>query len=82
MILLNLILILINEILHTRTAPQKALQNEILLDLKLYINSNDVNVLENIFLVYSSISLCQEGKRKCVEEGTIIGNFINKINKF
>ena len=82
MIVLNLILMLINEILNARTAPQIALQNEILLNLKLYINSTDLNVLENTILVYGSLSLCEEGKRKCVEEGTLIVNFINKINSF
>jgi hypothetical protein len=82
MIVLNLILMLINEILNARTAPQIALQNEILLNLKLYINSTDLNVLENTILVYGSLSLCEEGKRKCVEEGTLIINFINKINSF
>ena len=82
MVVLNLILMLINEILNARTAPQIALQNEILLNLKLYINSTDLNVLENTILVYGSLCLCEEGKRKCVEEGTLIVNFINKMQSF
>lgn len=82
LIVINLILMLINEILNAYTAPQIALKEEILLNLKLYINSQDLNVLENTILNYGSIAICEEGKKACVEEGTIIKNFIEKLKKF
>ena len=73
---------LINEILNAYTAPQIALKEEILLNLKLYINCPDLNVLENTILNYGSIAICEEGKKQCVEEGTIIKNFIQKLKEF
>ena len=82
LIVINLILMLINEILNAYTAPQLALKEEILLNLKLYINCNDLNVLENTILNYGSLAICEEGKKQCVEEGTIIKNFIEKLKSF
>ena len=41
-----------------------------------------MNVLENTILNYGSIAICEEGKKMCVEEGTIISNFIEKIKNF
>ena len=79
LIVLNLILMLINEILNSQDAPKIALKNEILLNLKLFIDCEDLNVLENTINVYGSLAICEEGKKKCVEEGTIIINFLNKI---
>ena len=63
LIVINLILMLINEILNAYTAPQIALKEEILLNLKLYINCKDLNVLENTILNYGSIAICEEGKK-------------------
>ena len=82
LIVINLIMMLINEILNAHTAPQIALKEEILLNLKLYINCEDLDVLENTILNYGSLAICEEGKKKCVEEGTIISNFIQKLKKF
>lgn len=82
MIVLNLILMLINEILNAQSAPQRALKSEILLNLKLYIDTNDLDVLENVILVYGSLAICEEGKKMCSEEGSIIKNFIEKIKKY
>ena len=82
LVVINLILMLINEILNAHTAPQIALKEEILLNLKLYINCEDLDVLENTILNYGSLAICEEGKKKCVEEGTIISNFIQKLKKF
>jgi hypothetical protein len=82
LIVINLIMMLINEILNAYTAPQIALKEEVLLNLKLYINCEDLNVLENTILNYGSLAICEEGKKKCVEEGTIISNFIGKLKKF
>ena len=82
LIVINLILMLINEILNAHTAPQIALKEEILLNLKLYINCEDLDVLENTILNYGSLAICEEGKKKCVEEGTIITNFLQKLKKF
>ena len=82
LIVINLIMMLINEILNAYTAPQIALKEEILLNLKLYINSEDLDVLENTILNYGSLAICEEGKKKCAEEGTIIKNFIEKLKKF
>ena len=82
LIVINLIMMLINEILNAETAPQIALKEEILLNLKLFINCQDLDVLNNTILNYGSISICIEGKRKCVEEGTLIKNFIQKLKDF
>ena len=82
LIVINLILMLINEILNAYTAPQIALKEEILLNLKLYINCKNLNVLENTILNYGSIAICEEGKKQCIEEGTIIKNFIQKLKDF
>lgn len=82
LIVINLIMMLINEILNAITAPQIALREEILLNLKLFINCEDLDVLYNTILNYGSISICEEGKLKCVEEGTIIKNFIEKLKEF
>ena len=38
--------------------------------------------MNNTILNYGSISICIEGKRKCVEEGTLIKNFIQKLKDF
>ncbi len=73
---------LINEILNSQDAPIISLKHEILLNLKLYIDCNDLDVLENTILVYGSISICDEGKDACVKEGTIIKNFLEKLKKF
>ena len=82
LIVINLIMMLINEILNAETAPQIALKEEILLNLKLYINCQDLDVLNNTILNYGSISICNDGKKKCVEEGTLIKNFIQKLKDF
>ena len=82
LIVINLIMMLINEILNAYTAPQIALKEEILLNLKLYINCDDLDVLENTILNYGSLAIYEEGKKKCVEEGTVISNFIEKLKKF
>ena len=82
LVVINLIMMLINEILNAYTAPQIALKEEILLNLKLYINCKDLDVLENTILNYGSLAICEEGKKKCVEEGTIITNFIEKLKNF
>lgn len=82
LVVINLIMMLINEILNAITAPQIALREEILLNLKLYINCEDLDVLENTILNYGSLAICEEGKQKCVEEGTIIKNFIEKLKTF
>jgi hypothetical protein len=82
LVVINLIMMLINEILNAYTAPQIALKEEILLNLKLYINCKDLDVLENTILNYGSLAICEEGKKKCVEEGTIIINFIEKLKNF
>ena len=82
LVVINLIMMLINEILNAYTAPQIALREEILLNLKLYINCEDLDVLENTILNYGSVAICEEGKKMCVEEGTIIKNFIEKLKTF
>ena len=82
MIVLNLILMLIDEVLNAQSAPQVALEHEILLNLKLYVNTENLEVLESVIRVYGSLAICEEGKKKCVEEGTLIVNFIEKIQNF
>ena len=73
---------LINEILNSQEAPRISLKNEILLNLKLYVDCTDLDVLENTILVYGSLSICDEGKDACVKEGTLIKNFLEKLKKF
>jgi hypothetical protein len=77
---LNLILVLHNEILTAETAPQISLNNDIVPILKKYLNSEDDILRENILLNYGSLSLCEEGKSACVEEGNIY-IYYRKFNK-
>lgn len=67
--ILHLILILLNEILNSETAPQIALSNNIVETLKLYLESEVEETKYNIILNYGSLSLCEEGKKACVEQG-------------
>ena len=76
---LNLILDLTNEILNSENAPDIALENEIIFKLKLHINSSDNKIKENVILNYASISLCESGKKACVEEGSLIRTIINYL---
>jgi len=48
----------------------------------LLYEKKDLDVLENTILNYGSLAICEEGKKKCVEEGTIISNFIEKLKTF
>lgn len=77
---LALLIELINEILNAEIAPEIALNSEILLNLKLYINANDINVLKNVILCYGYLTICERGKKECLKEGTLIDNFLNKIS--
>ena len=51
MIVLNLILMLIDEVLNAQSAPQVALEHEILLNLKLYVNTENLEVLESLIMM-------------------------------
>jgi hypothetical protein len=73
---INLILTLSNEILNAANAPQIALQCGIIPNLKIYLNSTDQAVKENVILNYGSLSLCEQGKKNCVEEGSLITNIL------
>jgi hypothetical protein len=73
---INLILTLSNEILSAENAPQVALKCKGIPNLKMYLNSHDQAVKENVILNYGSISLCEEGKFNCVEEGSLITNIL------
>lgn len=72
MSVIELILILLNQILTVEKASELALQLNVIKILKKYINSDQNNIKENILLNYGSLSLCEQGKTACVEEGTII----------
>lgn len=74
---INLILTLSNEILNAENAPQIALRSNVINNLKIYLNSFDQAVKENVLLNYGSISLCEEGKKNCVEQGSLITNILN-----
>jgi ribosomal protein S8 len=78
---IDLILILSNEILMAETAPQIALECEMIKNLKLYLNSEDDKVRENTILNYGSLSLCEQGKKLCVEEGSLIKNILSFLKK-
>jgi len=69
---LNLILILTNEILNSEGAPQIALKVNLIENLKKYLNSEDLTLRHVVLINYGSISFCEEGKKMCVEEGSLI----------
>jgi hypothetical protein len=80
---LNLILILSLEILNSDNAPKIALENNIIENMKSFLMLDHFKkfedyqkfqffVLENILLNFGSISLCEEGKKACIDEGTLI----------
>lgn len=73
---LNLILILTNEILNAKGAPQIALECGFITSLKKYLNTDDLILREIVILNYGSISFCEEGKRECVKEGSLIKNIL------
>jgi hypothetical protein len=80
---LNLILILTLEILNSENAPKIALENKIIENMKNFLaldyfkkfedfEKYQFLVLENILLNFGSISLCEEGKKACIDEGSLI----------
>jgi hypothetical protein len=75
------ILVLINEILNADTAPKIALQCEIIKNLKMYLLNEDLLIKENVILNYGSISLCEEGKKACVDEGSLILSILSILNE-
>jgi len=91
---LNLILVLSLEILKSDSAPRIALENKIIENMKnlLYMDHYrkfedygefQFKVLESVLLNYGSLSLCDQGKQACIDEGSlikIIMNFLNEQN--
>jgi hypothetical protein len=89
---LNLILTLSLEILNSNTAPKIALENKMIQNIKSllfmdhYRKFEDYSrfqfkVLENVLLNYGSLSLCEEGKQDCINEGSLIKIIINFLNE-
>lgn len=89
---LNLILILSLEILNADNAPKIALENNIIENMKNFLMLENYKkfedyekyqffVLENILLNFGSISLCEEGKKACITEGTLISIIIPFLEK-
>jgi hypothetical protein len=74
---LNLILEITNEILNSESAPQISLRCGFIKILKFYLNSprnepEKEKLKENVLINFGSLSLCEEGKRDCVEDGDLI----------
>ena len=93
---LNLILVLSLEILNSENAPKIALEYNIINNMKnlLYMDNYkkfqdyekyQFAVLENVLLNFGSISLCEQGKMECINEGSLIKiiiTFLNDHNSF
>ena len=89
---LNLILILSLEILNSENAPQIALGNEMVKNMKNFLMLDHFKkfdeyekyqfyVLENILLNFGSMSLCEEGKKVCIDEGDLISITIQYLEE-
>jgi hypothetical protein len=64
------------EILNAKGAPQIALESEIINTLIPYIDNKNLKILEKVILNYGFLSLCEEGKKACVN-----GNKQLKLSK-
>jgi transcriptional regulator of aromatic amino acid metabolism len=61
------LLTLSSELLNAQGAPQIALKNELISILKAYVDHKNLKILENVINNFGSLSLCEEGKKACVE---------------
>ena len=88
----NLILILSQEILNSNNAPKIALENKMIDNMKSFLFMDhyrkfedfeefQFKVLENVLLNYGSLSLCEQGKQACIDEGSLIKIIINFLNE-
>ena len=64
---LDHLLNLSSEILNAQGAPQIALGNDIINTLQPYIYHTNSNILEKVILNLGFLSLCEEGKKACVD---------------
>lgn len=65
---INSLLLLLNQLLHSEDGSKLAIKNKIISVLLLYITHDNINIRLNIFRSLSSISMCDEGKESCIEE--------------
>ncbi len=77
---INLILMLSNEILAAKGAPQIALECGMINNLKPLLKVEEV--VEYAILNYGSLSLCEDGKKACVEEGSLIKGIMYYLDDF
>ena len=87
-LVLDHLLTLNNEILNAEGAPKIALHNELINILKAHIDHSNLKILENVVLNLGSLSLCEQGKRDCVNgiylylfSADLIEKIINHIKK-
>jgi len=76
---ITLILTLSKEILNSAQAPHIALECNIITYIKKYLDTPDLVLRESVISNFCLISLCEDGKTKCVEEGGLINNIMKFI---
>lgn len=77
-LVLDHLLTLNSEILNAEGGPKIALQNDIIKILKAHVDHSNLKILENVLLNYGSLSLCEQGKKECVD-GMYITNYSKPI---
>jgi len=65
---LNSLLLLLNELLHSENGSSLAINNNIISVLLEYINHTNISIRLNVFKNLSSLSMCDHGKESCIKE--------------
>lgn len=78
---LNQFLILSNEILSVDKASKLALGNNFVQILKKSMNYNKTKIRISVYINYGSLSLDEEGKEACTNEGELIIDSLNQVNE-
>jgi len=76
-VVLDNFLTLHSEILNSEGAPQIALENDIINILKDYVEHKNLKIVDNVILNLGSLSLCEQGKKACVDANLIEKIFIH-----
>ena len=80
-LVLNNWLILTNEILHAENGSKIALNNKFIQILKKHINHKKTKIRCSVFINLGSLSISEEGKEACTNEGEIIINSLVQLKE-
>lgn len=80
-LVLNNFLMLANEILKADKAFKLALDNKYIQVLKKHINHSKAKIRISVFYNFGSLSISEEGKTACTNEGELIINSLKQVNQ-